>query len=274
MTISDTNLSLAQRVADRFSQLPEVEAIAIAGSQATGVAGHASDIDLYIYSRVDIPADARYAIGKEFADKVEIVDFWGPGTEWDDPQTGIHMDVIFFNAPWIQDQIDRILKRHEAWLGYTTCFWHTVRVSQALFDRNGWFAALQKEAAVDYPEPLRKNIVKQNYPVLRQLVMSSYSRQLEKAAARSDIVSLNHRAAGLLASYFDILFAVNRLPHPGEKRLLDFAEKNCAKLPANMRQDVTRLIQTTADPAIPVKQAVNSLLDALDVLLREEGLLG
>src|SRR5688572_20789769 len=119
MTINEINLSLARRVADRFSQLPDVEAIAIAGSQATGVAGQASDIDLYIYPRVDIPADVRYAIGKLFADEVEIVDFWGPGTEWDDPQTGIHIDVIFFNAPWMQDQINRILTRHEAWLGYT-----------------------------------------------------------------------------------------------------------------------------------------------------------
>jgi hypothetical protein len=29
-------------------------------------------------------------------------------------------------------------------------------------------------------------------------------------------VSLNHRTAALLASYFDVLFALNRVHHPGD----------------------------------------------------------
>src|SRR5258705_11487213 len=108
----------------------------------------------------------------------------------------------------MQDQLDRVLVRHQASMGYTTCFWHTIRMSQVLFDRSHWFARLQQQAAQPYPEPLVKAIIAANYPVLRQIA-PSYVHQIEKAASRGDLVSLNHRTAALLASYFDILFAIN-----------------------------------------------------------------
>lgn len=270
--MQDQFRALAETIAQRFSLLPEVRAVALAGSQATGVAGEHSDIDVYIYTDRDIPASVRQSIGAEFSDHVEVADFWGPGTEWDDRATGIHVDTIYFGADWMEDQLNRVLVRHEASLGYSTCFWHTVRVSQILFDRNGWFAALQARAMQDYPEPLVKAIVAHNTPVLRQ-IFSSYLRQLEKAASRGDKVSLNHRTAALLASYFDIVFAVNRLPHPGEKRLLEYAEKHCARLPENMRGDITALLAASVYVDTFIGQFVNQLVDHLDEWLREAGFL-
>jgi hypothetical protein len=140
-----------------------------------------------------------------------------------------------------------------------------------LFDRKGWFAGLQQRAMQDYPEPLVQAIIAQNYPVLRQ-IPPSYLYQIGKAAARGDLVSLNHRTAALLASYFDILFAINRVPHPGEKRLIAQVETLCAKRPDNFREQVEAVLHASASGGQAIVAAVNQLLDSLDVLLQTEGL--
>jgi hypothetical protein len=263
-------LELARRVAARFSQLPEVEAIAIAGSQTSAYASTMSDVDIYIYSMQDIPADARMAIGREFSPTPEQVDYWGSGVEWDDAETGIHIDTIYFKKGWMEEQVERCVLRHEAWLGYTTAFWHTVRQSQPLFDRSGWFARLKSLANQPYPDALAHNIVRINHPVLRKS-FSSYRRQIEKAASRNDLISLNHRIAGFFASYFDIIFAVNHLTHPGEKRLIQIAESTCSTLPDNIWVDVERLLRAAVQPE-QAAAAVDALVDGLERWLTQNGM--
>ena len=135
-----------------------------------------------------------------------------------------------------------MLVHFEASLGYTTCFWHTVRNSQPLADSTGWYAQLHAHAQAPYPEPLRCAILAKNYPVLRR-TRSSYAHQIALAALRGDSVSLNRRVAALLASYFDIRFALNHVLHPGEKRLVEYAERTCQHRPECMAKDITTLIQ-------------------------------
>jgi hypothetical protein len=263
---------IAQAVSDRFSQLPEVEAIALAGSRIAGHGSESSDIDIYVYPTTDIPAEVRLSIAREFAAQPQIVDFFGPGLEWDDPTTGLHVDVILFTVGWMQDQIERVLVRHEASMGYTTALWHTVQISKVLYDRSGWFARLQQMARQPYPDELVQAIVKLNCPLLRGS-FPEFPAQIRKAAQREDLVSLNHRTAALLASYFDILFAVNRVPHPGEKRMLDLTERLCPKRPADMRQHITQMLASAGTGSSEVVTHVDALVDGLEMLLRSERLL-
>jgi hypothetical protein len=55
-------------------------------------------------------------------------------------------------------------------------------------------------------------IIQRNLPLLGANI-HSYEHQIRSAFRRWDRVSLNHRTAAWLASYFDILFAVKRDHH-------------------------------------------------------------
>jgi len=265
------HFSLAQKISNLFAELPQVEAVCLAGSQRSGSTDSASDIDLYIYTRAEIPLEIRRQIveGSGGASKANLgLEYWGPGDEWYDAATGIEVDLVYFDTVWMASQLQRVLVEHQANAGYTTCFWYTVRNSQILHDPRGWFAGLQALSQQPYPDQLRHNIITYNYPLLRGLI-PAYAHQVEKAVQRRDWVSVNHRLAALLASYFDILFALNRLRHPGEKRLLTFAAINCEKQPVGMEEDIELLLSTAADTAC--LGHLTRLLDRLDDLLNQVG---
>jgi hypothetical protein len=187
-----------------------------------------------------------------------------------DAATGIGVDVMYWDVRWMEDQIDRVLVRHQASVGYTTCFWGTVLHSMALFDRNGWFRALQERSNQPYPEQLRRAIVALNHPILRR-VIPAYLHQIQKAIRRNDLVSINHRVAALLASYFDVLFALNRVPNPGEKRLVQIATERCAKVPEDMACRVEDVIHAASEADERLVAKVEALVHGLDGLMREEG---
>jgi hypothetical protein len=128
---------------------------------------------------------------------------------------------------------------------------------------------LQRDANRPYPEELVRAIVAKNHPILRRSA-SSYRYQLERVVARGDVVSVNHRVAALLASYFDILFAVNRLPHPGEKRLVETALEQCDRVPEGMDRQVRELIAAVSRGGQGVVESADALIEGLDGLLRAE----
>jgi hypothetical protein len=88
-------------------------------------------------------------------------------------------------------------------------------------------------------------VVAKNFPVLGPII-SSYEDQIQSAFARRDLVSLNHRTAAWLASYFDIVFAGNRQYHPGEKRLLIQAAQ-LPNSPVKMVDDLTEACLRACD---------------------------
>jgi len=261
----------SRRIAAAYAALPEVEAVALGGSRATGAAGPDADVDLYVYAGSPVPLAARAAIAS--GPRAEVGNlFFEPGDEWIDAATGVHVDAMFRDLRWAEDEIDRVLVRHEARLGYSTAVWQNVRSCLPLFDRRGWLAALRARATAPYPEPLRRAIVAKNRPLLAAN-LSSYLHQIERAVARGDAVAANHRAAAFLASFFDVLFALNREPHPGEKRLLALAAALCPLRPPALDGDVRALLLAagSADPAATGHAA--RLASSLDEILRAEGLL-
>jgi predicted nucleotidyltransferase len=248
------------RLARRFAEFPYVVAVVLAGSRGGGTSDPESDVDIYVYASAEVPVEFRRAL---LGDGAEIDNrFWEPGDEASDLAAGLKLDIMYRSPKWIEDQLDRVLVKHEAAIGYTTCFWFNVLHSEPLFDREGWFQQMQDRANVAYPDELRRAVIAKNWPILRRN-QSSYRRQIERALQRGDDVSVQHRVTALLASFFDVWFALERQPHPGEKRLL-------TQLPEPWASLVRGVLNAER---IALLKNIDGLMDPLDACLSEEGLL-
>jgi predicted nucleotidyltransferase len=189
---------LAQTIGEHFSSLPQVVAVVLAGSRTTTVTDESSDFDFYVYVKEEIPVDIREAIARKFSDRIAINNqFWEPGDEWIDINTGCGIDIMYRQPEWIEEELDRVLVKYQASVGYSTCFWWNVLTSVSLYDRDGWFQQLQANVDQPYPEQLRQAIIAKNYPILRHQIFS-FRHQLESAVLRRDSVSIIHRTAAFL----------------------------------------------------------------------------
>jgi hypothetical protein len=265
-------IAFEEKLAQEYAVLPRVEAVALGGSRTGPFAEPTSDYDLYVYSRSPVDLASRIAIARRHSAAPETDNrFWEAGDEWIETG-GERVDVMFRDTGWMEEQLARVLDRHEASIGYSTAFWFNLKTSKPLFDRDGWFARIQQKASAAYPEALRRNIIAKNYPILRS-TQSSYVHQIESAAQRKDAVSVNHRTTALLASFFDIVFAMNRQPHPGEKRLLQWSGALCPARPIQMETLIPEIISNASRSAPEMITVIHPLLDGLDDTLRAEGLI-
>ena len=118
--------------------------------------------------------------------------------------------------------------------------WHNLITSKIVLDPGGKLRALQEKYRIPYPEKLKKNIISNNLKLLSGM-LPSFDTQIRKAEKRGDLVSVNHRVTEFLASYFDILFALNEMTHPGEKRMQSICSQECKLLPRNFDINLHRL---------------------------------
>ena len=225
---------------EELGNLPQVEAIALGGSRATGRSDAKSDYDVYVYITDSIPEKARREILEKYCRYMEIGNsFW----ELEDDVTlkdGIDMDIIYRDRKDFENMVSSVVMDCNAWNGYTTCMWHNLITSRIVLDKNGQLQAMQEKFRIPYPQKLKENIISNNLKLLSGM-LPSFDTQIKKAADRGDLVSVNHRVAEFLASYFDILFAVNEMTHLGEKRMQSICSRDCKILPENFDANFQRL---------------------------------
>jgi predicted nucleotidyltransferase len=225
---------------EELSQLPQVEAISLGGSRATGRNDEKSDYDVYIYLDGPVEEARRREILGKYCRYMEIGNsFW----ELEDDVTltdGIDMDIIYRNLDDFARGIASVVDDCTAWNGYTTCMWHNLITSRILYDRNGKLKQLQMRYQIPYPRKLKENIIANNLKLLSDM-LPSFDSQIQKAENRGDLVSVNHRVTEFLSSYFDILFALNEMTHPGEKRMQQICARECKILPEHFDSNLNRL---------------------------------
>lgn len=226
-----------------LEKIEEIEAIAIGGSRAGLYSDASSDYDIYIYSSSLVPKEKRQNVLKKFCSTIEL-----NNTYWEQEdncilKNGIPVDLVYRNINDFLLGIHRVVIEHQPSNGYTTCLWHNLLHSKIVFDRNQRLLEGQTKYTMDYPEPLRRNIIQRNMALLSGS-LPAYEDQIKKAVSRKDFNSIQHRTTEFLSSYFDVIFALNRKTHPGEKRLLSICQKECQILPLDFEKNIMDLFQS------------------------------
>lgn len=257
---------LVEQLFGELAALPEVEAIALGGSRAGEVYDEKSDYDVYLYCTAAVDEGVRRGILERFCSVMEIGNhFW----EYEDNCTlnnGIDIDILYRNLDDFVRDVASVAEDCQPRNGYTTCMWHNLRTCKILYDRDGRLAAAKTRFDVPYPELLRERIICRNRKLLRGS-MPAYAGQIAKAVRRDDLVSINHRTAAFLESYFDILFALNRQTHPGEKRLVQLCRQQCQVLPAAFEENLERLFADLFVHRERAEEDIRRIADELERIL-------
>ena len=259
-------MNIAEQLFKDLSEIEGVEAIALGGSRAGEVFDSKSDYDVYLYCVKPVPEALRKELLEKYCSYIEIGNsFW----EYEDNCTlsdGTDIDILYRNLDDFAAGISAVVDGGLACNGYTTCMWHNLLQCKVLYDKSGRLTALKQKYNVPYPEKLKKNIISRNMRLLRT-ALPAYETQIKKAVLRGDSVSVHHRVTEFLASYFDIIFALNEKTHPGEKRLISLAKTTCNILPDNFEQNIERLFKDMSDNIAQVPHDIENVIDSLEKVL-------
>ncbi|MBR2525431.1 DUF4037 domain-containing protein [bacterium] len=252
-------------ILNEYEKFSQVKAIAIGGSSTAKTSDLISDIDVYIFVSEDIPVKERENLVKKYSSNYEVGgEYFGSGDEYFVDSLNQQLDVMFWNVDWFENVVDNVWVKNYPSNGYTTAFLYTLNNFKVEYDPQNWLLNLQNKIKTDYPQKLKENIIKRNIMLIKDKPFASYYEQVEKALKRNDLVSVNHRISAFLASYFDIIFAINELLHPGEKRLIKYAKDNCKKLPKSFEENIEKLInQPNEDTLMILEDMVKNIKELL-----------
>lgn len=257
-------MTAAEQILKLIEAFPEAESAALGGSRATGKADNSSDHDVYVYITEDISEEARKKAFAPFCTEMEIGNrFW----EYEDNiqlSDGVYMDIIYRRLDEFTGQVAEVTEKLSAHNGYTTCMWHNLISSRTVFDKSGRLEAAKKRFDIPYPEGLRKNIIERNMRLISGS-LANYSDQIKKACTRRDRNSINHRVTEFMASYFDVIFALNRMPHPGEKRLMTICGAECSILPDDFEKNINSLFDCMGKSDFnEIPEKINAMAEELE----------
>ena len=258
---------MVEKLFEKFSELPQTEAIALGGSRAGTAFDDKSDYDVYVYCNKDIPIEKRREILSEYCSYMELENsFW----ETEDNcilKNGVDIDILYRNLDEFVADVADVVENYNARNGYTTCMWHNLKTCRIIFDRNGRLAQAKARFDISYPQQLKQNIITRNLNLLHN-AMPAYDAQIDKAVKRNDRVSINHRTAAFLESYFDVIFAYNELTHPGEKRLVQLCKRDCTSLPKDFGQNLNKLFDDMFTHPQLISEDLKHILSRLNEMLK------
>jgi hypothetical protein len=130
-------------LAASFATSQGVEALVLAGSMTSGLPDEGCDYDLHAYTREAVPLEFRARLLKPRAARLEFHNtFFEWSDEWIESDDTV-FDLMYRSCDLIEADVEARLGRGEGAVGYSTCLCHSVLQAKPVFDRQGWFRALQ-----------------------------------------------------------------------------------------------------------------------------------
>lgn len=254
---------------EEFANHDSVAGIVIGGSRATGTFDELSDWDIYIYTTSPIEEAERKTMLEPFVSYMEYGNtFW----ELEDDGRlldGTTIELIYRDLDDFETGIHRLLDHASAGTGYTTCNAHHLQHGLIEYDATKRLEKLKDKLNAPYPQALKDAVIVKNSALLKDL-MPSFYYQLEKAYKRNDSFSINHRMTELMASYFDIIYALNEEYHPGEKGLIAHSSK-LAKLPEGHKETLEAVFEFMFQNSVACLYYTRKLIARLEKLIIAEG---
>jgi len=225
--------ALALRTAAAYAVFPEVEAVALVGSQTDLLSDADSDLNLALFLACPLDLAVRQAVVAGFAHQEESLSPVQTETRdaWFDKATGHCVDVRFYVQHEVSEQVTELLEYANLPPSRTsTTILHVLSTCEILFDRSFWLENMRGFVSRPYPDALRRAVVEMHLPFIAP-GPSSLLRQLSIAQKRRDDLGLITASAEFTRHYFEILFALNGVYYPGSKLLIHQALSRCEVLP-------------------------------------------
>lgn len=259
---------MIQDIFNEYAKFPQVRSIAVGGSRAVKRNDAYSDYDVYVYSTEPIPLEERRRILENHCSSMVLDNHY---REHEDicimKEDGTELNIVYRNLDAFLAGIDRVVRNYEPQDGCTTGMWHNLLLGRIAYDKGGLLAAAKEKYNIPYPQELKHNIISYHMNLIKY-GMPSFIAQIDKAMKRGDMVNINHTVNRFLASYFDIIFALNEKPQPGEKRLVEICKEECRILPANFELHIRLLLNSMCkDPA--AISVVNTMAAELEKVIGE-----
>lgn len=91
--------NFAEEILNQYIELTDIEAIAIGGSTTAKTSDKISDIDIYIFSKTNVPIEIRENIIKPIFSKFEIgCEYFGSGDEYFVDKLNRQFDVMYWEC--------------------------------------------------------------------------------------------------------------------------------------------------------------------------------
>ncbi|HEU4322955.1 MAG TPA: DUF4037 domain-containing protein [Roseiflexaceae bacterium] len=265
MAPTEQQLAAARRVAAAAVRIPGVLAVSLGGSFSYGLADAASDLDLHTYVRAPLADNAaRAAQLAAVADPDSLrvgVTTWG--LEDHLRVDGRLVELVYVDLDELLASAGRAYGEGIVDEAFVTAQLAYVAGGTPLVDSTGELAALRGRLLESYPEPTRRALLRDNPGRLR-----AYLAQLRTAQARGDLLYVQHRRYSVQLVFFNLLFALNRYYHPGEKRLHLHGER-CPLRPRDLTERWMDIARLPADD-MALADLLGELVDELLELAEKE----